>query len=245
MEKEWFRAWFNSPYYDMLYHKRNEKEASAFIQSLLNYLQPAAGSYILDAACGKGRHSRVLANYGFDVTGIDLSDEAIKEASKYASANLHFFLHDIRLPFYINYFSYVFNFFTSFGYFHTKREHDNAVRSLAQSLKNNGIIVIDYLNAHYVEDHFVRLEQLVLDAVTFSIKRRHDADYFYKEITITDNSHTEMHTERVAKFSSGDFTEMLAYQNIQVQQTFGDYELGHYDVRKSPRMIIIGKKMVH
>jgi hypothetical protein len=35
---------------------------------------------------------------------------------------------------------------------------------------------------------------------------------------------------------------MLAYQDMQVQEAFGDYKLGRYDVRKSPRMIIIAKK---
>jgi hypothetical protein len=32
---------------------------------------------------------------------------------------------------------------------------------------------------------------------------------------------------------------------MQVQEVFGDYQLGSYDVRKSPRMIIVAKKVVH
>jgi hypothetical protein len=48
--------------------------------------------------------------------------------------------------------------------------------------------------------------------------------------------------EKVAKFSLGDFTDMLAFQGVQVTEVFGDYELNHYDVRKTPRLIIIGKK---
>ena len=39
----------------------------------------------------------------------------------------------MRLPFWINYFDFAFNFFTSFGYFRTEREHYNAVRTIAQS----------------------------------------------------------------------------------------------------------------
>ena len=38
---------------------------------------------MLDVACGKGRHSIQLANKGFDVTGIDLSDDSINEALSY------------------------------------------------------------------------------------------------------------------------------------------------------------------
>ena len=50
------------------------------------------------------------------------------------------------------------------------------------------------------------------------------------------------YTERVAKFSLGDFTDMLSYQGLQVQEVYGDYSFSHYDVRNSPRMIIIAKK---
>jgi len=46
----------------------------------------------------------------------------------------------------------------------------------------------------------------------------------------------------LSKFSLGDFTDMLAYQNMQVQEVYGDYQFARYDVRKSPRMIIVAKK---
>jgi len=52
----------------------------------------------------------------------------------------------------------------------------------------------------------------------------------------------EEHTERVAKFSLGDFTDMLSFQNMQVIEVFGDYKLNPYDVRKTPRMIVIARK---
>ena len=119
--KEWYKEWFSSPYYDILYYKRNEQEASAFIQLLLSNLNAPKESFMLDVACGKGRHSRILAAMGYDVTGIDISEPAVLEAKSYETEKLHFFCHDMRLPFYINYFDYAFNFFTSFGYFYTQR----------------------------------------------------------------------------------------------------------------------------
>jgi SAM-dependent methyltransferase len=153
----------------------------------------------------------------------------------------------MRLPFYINYFDYAFNFFTSFGYFHTRREHDSAMRTIAQSLKPHGTFVIDYLNAHYVEDHFVKSEELPAEDVLFHITRWHDDEHFFKQIQLKepDGSLRHLATEKVAKFTLGDFTDMLAYQQMQVQEVFGDYSLGNYDVRKSPRMIIIAKKIIH
>jgi len=244
-DKEWYKDWFNSPYYHLLYSNRDEAEAKNFVQQLIAYLKPATNSTMLDVACGKGRHSITLAEMGFDVTGIDLSENSIEEAKLFENDHLQFYRHDMRLPFWIHYFDYVFNFFTSFGYFKTQREHDNAIRTMAQSLKNNGIVVIDYLNVHYAEDGMVKLETKKIDDITFHISRWHDEDAFYKQIQFSESSSNIMkhlHTERVAKFSLGDFTDMLAYQGVQIQEVFGDYGLGKYDLKKSPRLIIIARK---
>lgn len=244
--RSWYKEWFNSPYYHQLYFKRDNAEAAAFISHLIDYLKPAPGSLMLDIACGRGRHSIQLAGMGFDVTGIDLSEDNILKAKENENDHLHFFNHDMRLPFWINYFNYAFNFFTSFGYFNTRREHDNAIRTIAQSLKPNGIVVIDYLNVHYEENHLVPESELKIGDVVYHITKWFDEAHFYKKIMIEDKSleETFIFHERVAKFSLGDFIEMLAYQKVQIQEVFGDYDFGNYSLNESPRMIIIGRKMI-
>lgn len=244
-DKAWYKNWFNSNYYHLLYQHRDEEEALQFIQTLIRYLHPPVGANMVDVACGKGRHSKVLADMGFDVTGIDLSAASIEEAQKEESDNLHFYQHDMRLPFWMNYFQYAFNFFTSFGYFRTRREHDNAIRTIAQSLKKDGIFVIDYLNVHYTEERLEKTFTTTIEGITFHITKWQDEDHFFKQIQITDAANSapkHLYTERVAKFSLGDFTDMLSYQGMQVQEVFGDYQLGRYDVKRSPRMIIIARK---
>src|ERR1044072_2243531 len=154
-ERPWYKDWFSSPFYHKLYFERDEKEAAEFISRLIDHLEPPPGSFMLDVACGRGRHSRILAQKDFYVTGIDLSSDSIAFAKKFEKENLEFYQHDMRLPFRINYFDVAFNFFTSFGYFKTRREHDDATRTIANGLKPNGIFVIDYLNVHYSEDHLV------------------------------------------------------------------------------------------
>ncbi len=245
-DKTWFKDWFNSPYYHLLYQHRDDTEALEFIGRMIGFLQPGKNARMLDVACGKGRHSKALADMGFDVTGIDLSSESIAEARQYEADNLHFFEHDMRLPFRVNYFDYAFNLFTSFGYFRTEREHNNSIRTIASSLKNEGVLVIDYLNVHYTEDNLKKSEVLNRGDVIFHITRWHDEHHIYKQIQVEDKGHPlhHLYTEKVAKFSLGDFTDMLAYYNVQVQDVFGDYELGRYDVRRSPRMIIVAKKFL-
>ena len=241
----WFKNWFNSPYYHHLYFNRDEKEAEAFIDKLISHLKPASGSRMLDVACGKGRHSMQLANKGFDVVGIDLSEDSIKEALNFETENLRFYQHDMRLPSWINYFNYAFNFFTSFGYFNSQREHDNAIRTIAQSLKHNGNFVMDYLNVHFAEDHMVHQSEKEIDGINFIITKWYDENHFYKKIMIEDEQLQEpvVFTEKVAKFSLGDFTEMFAYQGLQIKEVFGDYNFSNYHIKNSPRLVMVAEKV--
>lgn len=250
-QKEWFRDWFNSPYYHKLYFERDEQEAKVFIENLVKHIHPLAGSRMLDVACGRGRHSRMLASLGFNVTGIDISPKNIDYAQQHIPTGLseetadpEFFVHDIRLPFWGNYFDYAFNFFTSFGYFRTKREHDGAVRNIVRSLKPGGIFVIDYLNVHYAETHLVHNEEKKINRTTYSILRWQDEKHFFKKISVTDPLLTQplSFTEEVAKFSLGDFTAMLAFQGMLVKEVFGDYNLNPYDINETPRLIIVAAR---
>jgi len=243
-ERAWYKDWFNSPFYHKLYFERDEKEAATFISRLIDHLKPSPGSYMLDVACGRGRHSRILAEKGFFVTGIDISFDSIHFAKKFEKEQLEFYQHDMRLPFRVNYFHYAFNFFTSFGYFKTRREHDDAVRTIANGLKPNGIFVIDYLNVHYAEDHLIYNEEKMINGTTYEIHRWHDETHFYKKIIVGDPLlHQPVeYTEKVSKFSFGDLNDMLIYQGLQVQEVFGDYQLGNYDIRTKPRLIIVAKK---
>lgn len=241
----WFKNWFNSSYYHLLYFNRDETEAAAFIAKLIEYLKPEPASTMLDIACGKGRHSMQLASLGFDTTGIDLSEESIEEALKMENDKLHFYQHDMRLPFWINYFDFAFNFFTSFGYFNTQRENDNSIRTIAHALKPNGTFVMDYLNVHYAEDHTIHHSQKEIEGINFIITKWYDETHFYKKIEIEDEALTEplVYTEKVSKFSLGNFTEMFAYQGLQIKEVFGDYNFNHYNIKTSPRLIMIAEKI--
>ena len=244
-EKPWFKNWFNSPYYHKLYFQRDEAEAAQFIDKLIEHLNAIPLSSMLDVACGKGRHAIQLAAKGFDITGIDLSEDSIWKAKSYETPHLQFFLHDMRLPFWINYFDYAFNFFTSFGYFRTRREHDNSIRTIAQALKPNGTFVMDYLNVHFAEDHLIHTSEKQVDEVNYYMTKWFDETHFFKKIVVEDEELGEPleYTEKVAKFNLGDFTDMFAFQGLQIQEVYGDYNFNSYDVRKSPRLIMIARKI--
>ncbi|MET3880689.1 SAM-dependent methyltransferase [Chitinophaga sp. OAE865] len=244
VDKQWFKDWFNSPYYHLLYNNRDDREAAAFIDKLLTYLQPAPDAEMLDVACGRGRHAKYLADKGYYVTGIDLSVESINVAKKLENDHLSFFQHDMRLPFRVNYFDVVFNFFTSFGYFETQRDNDNALRTLANALKPGGKLVLDYLNSSYVATHLVTDEVKEKDNVVFDIRRELKAHKFMKQISILDKEKMRRatYTESVNAFTRPEFEAMFAKQRLAVTEIFGDYHFNSYDEQRSPRLIIIATK---
>ncbi len=240
----WFKDWFNSPYYHQLYAHRDEQEAANFIDKLVAHLQPTAGAKMLDVACGKGRHSMQLASKGFDVTGIDLSSESIAEALQSEDEHLHFYEHDMRLPFWINYFDVAFNFFTSFGYFKTQREHDNAIRSIVTSIKPKGIFVMDFLNVQFANSKEVAETIKEIGTTKYSISKWSDDHHFYKKILVEDTALAKpmQYTEKVAKFTLPNFEKMFAKQGLKIKEVLGDYHFGTYNETTSPRLIMIAEK---
>jgi cyclopropane fatty-acyl-phospholipid synthase-like methyltransferase len=233
---DWFTTWFDTPWYDMLYFGHGHAEANNFIDKLVTHLDVKSGSTILGTGCGSGRYAQYLSQKEFDVTGIDLSEYSVEAAKKLETENLHFYKHDLRQPFWINYFDYAFNLFTSFGYFKNRRENEAAIRTFSQALNRNGKLVIDYLNVHFAEENFVHSTNKSINGYDFHITKWMDEDNFYKKIEVEHDSFTEPHiyNEKIAKYSLGDFTDMLAYQGMQIEDVFGDYQLGSYHVRNTP-----------
>lgn len=241
-QKEWFENWFDSRFYPILYDNRDVEEASEFVANLVKYLQPQPASKIADIACGEGRFAMQLESYGHDVIGIDLSGQRIEKAKELENAHLHFYVHDMRFPFYINYFDYAFNFFTSFGYFDTHRDNHMAARSFSAALKHGGILVVDYFNKYYAESRLVPEETLERGGYTFDIKRFVDNGKIVKEITVTDETGEHHYQERVSAFELADFVSLFDEGEMELQHHFGDYQLNAFDKEKSPRLIMVFKK---
>jgi len=241
----WFSEWFNSPYYHLLYSNRDEGEAKQFINQLIEYLQPKQEARMLDVGCGRGRHSRHLATLGFDVTGIDVAPENIQFANQYASTHLNFQVHDMRKTFCAHCMDYVFNFFTSFGYFENAHEHVRALHTMAVALKKRGTLVLDYVNFDFVIQHLIEKEERIIEQVRFDITRWHDARFLYKKMVVHDEnkSTTLTYTEKVAKFTQEELGKMIQQQGLQINQIAGNYQLQAFDKKQSPRLIFIAQRL--
>ncbi|MDC0231155.1 class I SAM-dependent methyltransferase, partial [Aureispira] len=226
----WFATWFDSHYYHLLYEHRNDIEAQFFMNNLIRHLEIERCSKILDLACGKGRHSKYLAEKGFEVVGVDLSSESIDYAKKFERENLNFYTHDMREALQFGQFDYIFNLFTSFGYFNSEEEHINTLRHIKKGLKStNSVLVIDFFNAFKAIQELVLNEKKIVTDITFHINRFVENGYILKNIRFDDKGKSFCFQERVRAFFKNDFDRLLKEAGLQLIGTFGGYDLSEFN----------------
>ncbi len=242
MQKEWFAEWFDSPYYHILYKKHDEIEAQRALDNLLQALHLPEGARLMDLACGKGRHSRYLAEKGFDVTGLDISQQSIEFASQFESDHLAFYQHDMRLPFRHNYYDAILNFFTSFGYFDNDADHLRTLINITKGLKINGLLLIDYFNSEWVRSVVGPPEMKEIDSIAFHTAKWLDEKHVYKKVEFDALGDHYSFEERVRLFSLADFTELMQQAGLCITATYGDYDLRPFDAAASKRLILVAKK---
>lgn len=243
MQKEtnnWFASWFDTPYYHILYKDRDYEEAQLFMDNITGYLNLPEDAKILDLACGKGRHSIYLNKLGYDVTGADLSENSIKEASKHTNDKLHFVVHDMRDTCNEKY-DAIFNLFTSFGYFESDDDNLTTLKAIHNSLTEYGFAVIDFMNVHKVIADLVSQETKVIDGIEFHIKRYVEDNHIIKEIDFNDKGQQFHFTEKVKALTLEDFEAMMEEAGIYLLDVFGDYKLHKFYKNESERLIMIFK----
>ena len=97
-------------------------------------------------------------------------------------------VHDMRNLLSANTFDYVFNLFTSFGYFDHMHENLKTVKNMASSLKSGGRLILDFMNVNTIKPSSGLVETKHYDGFTFNIQRKVEADKVVKQIEVIKNS---------------------------------------------------------
>jgi SAM-dependent methyltransferase len=241
--KLWFESWFDSPYYHLLYRDRDACEAEKFITNLINRLTIGPKSKILDVACGKGRHSVYLAAQGFEVTGIDLSQQSIAFARTFESDHLSFYRHDMRDIFRVNYFDLGLNLFTSLGYFDNQTDNAKAIKATALNLKIGGKLVIDFFNAQKVQQNLIPEQTKTVEHINFYISKRIEDNNILKTIQFSDKGNSYTFQEKVTLLTLTQFQHFLDDAGLKLLEVFGNYQFEQFNEKTSERLILIAKKV--
>jgi len=240
-KEDWFKSWFDTSYYHKLYEHRDSTDAQIFMDVLINHLKLNKGDRVLDLACGRGRHALYLHKKGFDVKGIDLSKRNIAFARQHIPS-VDFEIKDMRENFGDAEFDYIFNLFTSFGYFDIRQQHLEAVKNMALALKPNGVLVLDFMNAHKVHRGLVEDELIDSDNVSFRVKRYVEDEKIVKEIFVKEDEKELRYFEKVALLTLQDFEGLFEQAKLKVIKTFGDFNLNPYSEEQSDRLILMAQR---
>ncbi len=237
----WFANWFNTPYYHILYKDRDFAEAETFIRNLTLALQLPSASKIIDLACGKGRHSIFLNQLGYDVLGVDLSEESILHNKAFENETLTFKVHDMRCALYPEVAEekadVVFNLFTSFGYFDEDEEDRQVFSSVKNALKEQGIFILDFLNERFVKNTLVKETIINKGGIDFTIRKRIEGDHVIKDIIFEDKGEHFHFYEKVKLHTQEEIQKLAKEGGFEVQKVWGNYQLEDFNLENSPRCI--------
>lgn len=132
-------------YYDLLYRDKDYVIEAAYIHGLIQRFAPGAKS-ILNLGCGSGRHDRCLADLGYSVTGVDISERMIEiaESSSPGHKNLKYVNADLRFLSLPNQFDVITSLFHVMSYQITNRDLIHAFIVAHKHLKPGGIFLFDF-----------------------------------------------------------------------------------------------------
>jgi SAM-dependent methyltransferase len=240
---DWFKDWFNSPYYHILYQHRDNEEAEAFLKRLMEFVHLNPNSKILDLACGKGRHSIILNQLGYNVTGIDLSAKSIEHAQSFLTKGLKFQIHDMRDLLGTALFDLVVNLFTSFGYFDREAENLRVIRNVSLSLRPGGLFLLDFMNTIKLRSHLISsYHEYESGKVKFKIHKEIKNGRVLKVIEVDDEGNHFRFEEDVMLITPDQFRDYFKQSGFVIQKEFGDYNLNPFEENASERFIILAQK---
>lgn len=142
---------------------------------------------VLELCCGNGRICVYLAKKGFNVTGIDISPQYIKDAetkAKRHKVKVHYICGDVRYlnKFIKEKFDVILSIWTSIG-FYTKEADQKIIKMVANLLKRNGIfLVLQTMSREWILNHFC--PAIWEEAGKYIILHKPDYDRFHSILSV-------------------------------------------------------------
>ena len=135
-------------YYDLLYQDKDYKEETEYISSLINKHHPETKK-VLEFGSGSGIHGRLLGNLGYQVTGIERSQQMIELGNEKAdlnkaTSNFSCVLGDCTETFIGNDFDAVISLFHVISYQTSNESVTAMLKNACKQLKPGGIFIFDY-----------------------------------------------------------------------------------------------------
>lgn len=239
----WYQESFGNDYL-IVYKHRDLQGAYHEVKKMMDWLGLKQGAEVLDLCCGMGRHSMALAEFGYDVTGVDLSEVLLNEAVKLdAGKQVTWLRGDMREVPLDRQYDAVVNLFTSFGYFDEDEQNEKVLHEIHRLLKEGGRFIIDFLNPVYVQSNLVSQSERTEKDLLIREARTIEDGCVRKRIVISQKGTADRHyLEQVKLYDRMAFEAMLLNAGLHIDHVYGEYDGQAYDAEASSRLIFVGHK---
>ena len=208
--------------------------------------QLKSNGYILDVACGTGRHMIPLSQQGYEMVGLDISANLLKIAKQH-SKEIQLVKGDMRfLPFKPQVFAGVISMDTSFGYLPSEADDRVTLDEIKRVVNQRGVFVIDVFNP---EELIRKYQNKNLSAKRkeypsfFLLQKRTispKGEWLWDLWTIEDkaNKRLSIFEHAVRLYERGKLERMLEKAGFAVKKVYGGYEEENFSPESS-RLILV------
>ena len=210
---------------------------------LKRHLKPSG--YVLDVACGSGRHLIALSEAGYCMVGLDISARLLQIAKQRGASQL--VRGDMRfLPFKTEAFVSTISMDTSFGYMPTEQDDDRSLAEVRRALCVGGEFVMDVFNReNFVRKYFEKASTLKLyEYPSFTLQQQRTVSDDGKRLrdlwTVQDKATGQVRVfgHSVRLYQRMHLETLLKEAGLAVQSVYGDYEEQPYSPG-APRLILL------
>ena len=243
VDTDWYVGAFNA-LYPVIYAHRSVAAAAPEAAFAIKHLNITPTDQVLDLCCGNGRHMVHLLAVSPHVVGLDYSQDLLRIASKQVPDAGKLLRGDMRSIPFVNTFSVLTNFFTSFGYFTEEQENRAVLQGIVRALKPAGRFMMDYLNPDHVQRTLVPQSLREQDGYTIEETRWIDGTtqrVNKKTLVTRDGVPIHESGESVQLFHQDELVQMLESVGLSVDAAYGNYG-GEAVAAEEPRMVLIGHK---
>jgi 2-polyprenyl-3-methyl-5-hydroxy-6-metoxy-1,4-benzoquinol methylase len=220
---DWWEKYFDDNYLKL--YSYTENSAAFEVDGVLRMMNVTPPAKILDLCCGFGRHSLVLAQQGFEVTGIDISQSFLDYAEKKASEQgiiMQLEHRDMRAIGHTEEYDAIINLFTAFGFFDSEEEDLKVLQGVAKALKPDGQFVIDTLNRDFVI-HSGQSRIEIIHHIINGVGSPRKLESSFRLYTLRE------------------MLDLFDRSGLLLTDVYGDFD-GSLYTGKSPRMILVARR---
>jgi len=245
---EWWRDLYNRQIYFELYEEQDTALAPRQVEEAIQLLRIKPPAKILDVCCGYGRHSIEFAKRGFDVVGVDISQQQIKHAKEIAgNMAISFQIADVRKLNFQNEFDVAINMFLSFGYFQTVDEDIAVLESVFQALKPGGKFLMDFWNREKEIKNFKPTESEKIKDI--NIFKEWEFDYLrgrlnWRNTVIFPDGRKEAFEQSIRAYTIVELKQLFERAGFEFNNVYGGLSGEPFSI-DSESVIIVASKPKH